>query len=145
MPARVPSDHPSVETVRATLVRAGRTDRPRIAVPAERADLFPAGEVARLVVDGTTRFTPVERPVSGDGLELRGAFETPDGAREPGDGTDHLPAWRESAGVAFGGSVLVDVVDEGFRYGLRAPGERVVYEGDGGDGDLRDLARDLLE
>lgn len=144
MPNRVPSDHDSVDTVRARLVRAGRTDRPRVAVPAEDAHRFPE-EVVRLVVDGTERFTRPTESLSGDGLELRGAFETPDGARERSDGVDHLPDWQDAHGVEFEGAVLVDVVDEGYRYGLRAPGERQLYDAGGGDDGLQDLARDLLE
>jgi hypothetical protein len=140
----VPSDHESVHTVRARLVRAGRTDRPRVAVPADETDHFPE-DVVRLVVDGTERFTRVAPAVSGDDLELRGAFATPDGARDPAAGTDHLPRWREAHDLAFGSSVLVDVVDEDYRYGLRTPGERTLYEAAGSDGGLQDLAKDLLE
>jgi hypothetical protein len=144
MPDRVPSDHPSVHSVRARLARAGRTDRPRVEVPAEERDRFPE-DVVRLVVDGTERFTRVEAAFSGDGLELRGAFGTPDGARNPDEGTDHLPDWQADHGVEFGGAVLVDVVDADYRYGLRAPGERQLYDTGGGDSELQDLATDLLD
>lgn len=144
MPESVPSDHPAVHSVRARVVRAGRTDRPRVAVPADDADRFSEG-VVRLVLDGTERFTRVAPPLSGDGLELRGAFETPDGARDPGAGADHLADWQDRHGVDFGGAVLVDVVDEAYRYGLRAPGERVVYDAGSPDSDLQDLASDLLD
>jgi len=140
---RLPSDHPDVETVRATLVRAGRTDRPRVALPADAP--LDAGETVRLVLDGTDRFAPVERSLSGDDLELRGAYDTPEGAGDPASGTDRLPAWRDDHGVAFDGAVLVDVVEPGHRYGLRAPGERAVYDDTGRpDGDLQDIAEDLL-
>lgn len=156
---RLPSDHPDVESVHATLVRAGRTDRPRVRVPAEAP--LAAGDVVRLVLDGTERFTPVERALSGDvvehgstggrngarsgdALELRGAYDTPGEAREPGAGTDRLPAWRDEHGVAFDGAVLVDVVDQDYRYGLRAPGERVVYDAGRPDEGLQDIAEDLL-
>ncbi|PSP75046.1 hypothetical protein BRC81_16295 [Halobacteriales archaeon QS_1_68_20] len=141
---RLASDHPSVHTVDATLVRAGRTDRPRVAIPGGAADRFPADEVVRLVVDGDELFSPVAAELTGDGLELRGAFETPEAAREPGDGTDHLPDWREAAGVPFGNTVHVDVVEDGYKYGLRAPGERAVYTTGRPDEGLQDIADDLL-
>lgn len=144
MPDRVPSDHESVHTVRAHLVRAGRTDRPRISTPADESDRFPE-DVVRLLVDETERFTRVAPTIDGDGLELRGAYETPDGARDPSEGTDHLPAWREAHGFEFGRAVLVDVVDPDYRYGLRAPGERQFYDAPSADTGLQDLARDLLE
>lgn len=143
MSDRIPSDHPSVETVRAELVRAGRTSRPRVAVPADAADHFPAGEVVRLVLDGDERFTLVAEELTGGGVELRGAYETPEGAREPGSGTDHLAAWQEAAGVRFGDAVLVDVVAADYRYGLRAPGQRAIYDASRPDSSLADIARDL--
>ena len=156
---RLSSDHPDVGTARATLVRAGRTDRPRVALSADAP--LDAGETVRLVLDGTERFAPVERALSGDvvehgstgsrngarsgdGLELRGAYDTPEGARDPASGTDRLPAWRENHGVAFDGAVLVDVVEPGYRYGLRAPGERALYDAGRPDEGLQDIAEDLL-
>lgn len=144
MPDRVVADHPSVHTVRATLVRAGRTTRPRVAIPAAEAVRFPAGEVVRLVVDGRERFTLVAAGRGDDGPQLRGAFGTPDAAHDPAAGTDRLPDWQAAAGVDLGGSVLVDVVEPGYRYGLRAPGERATYDAGRPPDGLRDIARDLL-
>jgi hypothetical protein len=143
MADRVPSDHPSVASVRGELVRAGRTDRPRVALPADEADQFPRGEVVRLVVDGTERFTRVAERTGGDGLELRGAHETPGDARDPGAGSDHLADWQDATGLEFGRAVLVDVVEADYKYGLRAPGEQVTYEGGRPDSSLADIAWDL--
>lgn len=145
MPDRVASDHDAVETVRATLERVGRTDRRRVAIPADAdAGLVPE-EVVRLVLDGTTYHTLVERSLDG-GLELRGAYESPTLARDPGNGTDHLPAWVDGTGVTLDGSVLLDVVTEGFKYGLRAPGQRAIYEATAApDEGLSAIARDLEE
>lgn len=145
MAERVSSDNPSVNAIRGTLVRAGGLDRPRIAIPAEEAAHFPVGEVVRLVIDGTERFAPVERTLSGDDLELRGAYETPDGARNPAEGSDRLAAWQDAHDVRFEGSVLVDVVEPDFRYGIRAPGERATYDMGRPDSGLQDIARDLGE
>ena len=143
MADRIRSDHPSVESVRAELVRAGRTDRPRVAIPADATDRLPEGEVVRLVVDGTERFTRVAPRMGDERLELRGAHETPDDARDPGSGSDHLADWRDAHGVRFGGTVLVDVVEEGYKYGLRAPGEQATYDTGRPDSSLADIARDL--
>jgi hypothetical protein len=143
MADRVPSDHPSVASVRAELVRAGRTDRPRVSIPGEDAGQFPAGDVVRLVVDGSERFTRVAERTGGDGLELRGAHETPGDARDPGSGSDHLADWQDATGLDFGRAVLVDVVEADYKYGLRAPGERVTYEGGRPDSSLADIAWDL--
>jgi len=145
MSDRVPSDHPGVPTVDATLVRAGRTDRPRIAIPAEHADRFPADDVVRLVVDGDERFAPVAEELTGDGRQLRGAYDTPEAARRPRDATDYLADWRVEAGVPFDSTVHVDVVEPGYKYGLRAPGGRAVYATGRPDEGLRDLASDLLD
>jgi hypothetical protein len=143
MADRVPSDHPSVESVRAELVRAGRTDRPRIAVPADATDHFPEGEVVRLVLDGSERFTRVAARMGEDRLELRGAHRTPEDAADPGSGSDRLGAWQDAHDIRFEGAVLVDVVEESYKYGLRPPGERATYDGGRPDSSLADIARDL--
>lgn len=123
MSDRVPSDHSSVETVRATLARAGRTDRPKVVLP-DDADL-PEG-VVRLVLDGRVCHAPVERGLDGT-LELPGAYDTAPAARERA-GENRLTEWVRDADLDFGRSVLLDVLVAGTRYGLRAPGERAVYD-----------------
>lgn len=130
MPDRVPSDHPTVTTYDATVARQGRTDRPKVVLPAD-ADL-PAGEVVRLVLDGSEYRARLDRPTTGDGLEIRGAYDTPAAARDPGSAPNRLVEWVEDVGLAFGRTVHLDEVESGFRYGLRAPGERAVYEATGG-------------
>ena len=68
----------------------------------------------------------------------------PDSAAAVPDGTDHLAAWIDDRGIDFGRSVLLDVVVPGEQFGLRAPGEEVVYEVRRGPAsDLQDIARDL--
>lgn len=123
MPDSVSSD--AVDSVRATLARAGRTDRPKVTLPDDARDRFPTDEVVRLVVAGKTRHARVERALD-DTLELRGAYANARQARE-GDGENHLVAWADDAGLDFGRTVHVDFVDEGSTYGLRAPGVRAVY------------------
>jgi hypothetical protein len=126
MADRVSSD--AVPTVRATLVKHGAMDRLRVEIPAEEMDRFPAGDVVRVVLDGDMRHTEVKRHLTDDVYLLAGAFDTPDEARER-SGEDRLGDWCADVNRQPGGSVLVDVVEEGFLYGLRAPGERAFYTG----------------
>jgi hypothetical protein len=141
---RIAHDNASVRTVRATLARVGRTDRPRVDLPDDDTDAFPVGEVVRVALDGTTRHARVHRGMD-DGLEFRAVYDNARQARMD-DGTDRLPDWVDARDLAFGRSVLVDVVDEGFFYGLRAPSEAAVYEvPDQPDDGLAAIARDLEE
>lgn len=125
MADRIASDHSSVRTVDATVTRAGRTDRPKLVLPTDAADLFPDGDVVRVVLDGTRR-AQVTRSFDGE-PEIPGVYDTPDQARE-GSGENRLPDWLDDRGLDFGRTVHVDVIAEGFEYGLRAPGERRVYD-----------------
>lgn len=136
MPERIPHDHPTVETVRVTLSRYGRT-RSRLSLPDD--DRFPQ-TTTRLVLDNETYHTRIE---SGDGPEIKGAYDNARLAREH-TGKDRLEGWRQSAEIDYGRSVLVDVIEPGFLYGVREPGERAVYEAvESPDDSLAAIARDL--
>lgn len=126
MPDRVTADNPSVETVRATVTAAGAVGRPRVAVPEDAVGSFPTGDVVRLVLDGRTRFSRIERGLD-DSIEIRGAYDNRRLAREA-DGENRLVEWTEREGVDVGRSVLVDVVEPGELYGVRRPGADAVYE-----------------
>ncbi|WP_255151353.1 DUF7112 family protein [Halorarius halobius] len=142
MPDSVSSD--AVDTVRATLARAGRTDRPKVTLPDDARDRFPTDEVVRVALDGRTRYARIERALD-DTLELRGAYANARQAREA-DGENHLLDWVDATGLDFERTVHVDVVDEGSMYGLRAPGERAVYTvPDETDESLSDIARQVEE
>jgi len=137
---RIAHDHPTVETVRAEAARAGRTDRLKLVLPDDER-LFPE-TVARVVLDGDTRHARIERGLGGD-RELRAVRDNPRLAREA-EGPNRLPGWLDDAGLTAGRSVLVDVVDPGTLYGLRAPGERAVYTPvETPEDSLADIARDL--
>ena len=141
---RIAHDNDAVRTVRATLARVGRTDRPRIDLPDDDADAFPVGEVVRMALDGRTRHARVHRGLD-DGLELRGLYDNARQART-GDGRDRLPEWVADRDLAFERSVLIDVVEEGFFYGVRAPSEAAVYDvPDRPDDGLAAIARDIEE
>jgi hypothetical protein len=124
MSDRLPSDHPSVTTHRAELARSGGTRRPCLRLPEAVADDVAAGDLIRLVLDGTDRHATV----AGDqrGLLVRGAYDTRPAARDR-EGPNRLVEWAETHDRDPGEAVELDVLDPGFQYGLRAPGERVVY------------------
>jgi hypothetical protein len=140
---RIPSDNPAVETIDATVERTGSVDRPRVVLPAERADALPTDDVVRVVLNGDEYRTRPD-PLSDGRVAIAGAFDTPDAARDPRAGENRLPAWVEGAGLDYGRTVHVDVVEPAFLYGLRAPGERAVYDAvERPDDSLASIAEDL--
>lgn len=141
MTDRVTSDSPGVTTVDGTLARHGRTDRVKVEFPA--GDL-PTDDVLWLVLDGAERRARFHEPFSGDGVELRGVYDTPRLARNPGEGENRLAAWVADRDLDAGRTVHLDVVEPGFRYGLRAPGERATYDATGKPSDsLASIAEQL--
>ncbi|WP_137286485.1 DUF7112 family protein [Halorussus salinisoli] len=146
MADRISSDHSSLTTVRATLTRSGGLDRPKIEIPPADADRFPDGELVRVVADDTEYRARIESPLTDDGREIRGLYETPSLARNPGDAENHLSSWVDGTGIEFDQSVLVDVIEAGFKYGLREPGERAFYEAtESPDDSLTNIAQQLDE
>ena len=143
MPERLPSDHDAIDSYRATVERVGRTDRQKVVVPDAAADAVPTDDVVQIVLDERTYHARVETDLEGRPV-FKGASETPTLARSEGDGENHLSEWVAASGVAVGDSVLLDVVTEGFKFGLRAPGDRAVYEATEPPSDsLSAIARDL--
>lgn len=153
MGERVGSDHPSVRTIRGTLVRRGGTRRPAVEVPAEDSDSLPTEGTVRLVIGDRERHAPVgERGgtntiggagASGGTRAFFGAYDNARRARER-EGRDRLAEWVNERDLDFGRSVLVDVVEPGEVYGLRVPGEEAVYEARRGPAEsLRNIAEDL--
>lgn len=142
MADRVASDSPAVTTARVELTTSGATDRPVVRIPADAA-VVPPADVCRLVLDDTEYHAPFERALTGEATEVSGAYDTPSTARER-DGENSLRAWVETADVRVGGSVLLDEVTPEFKYGLRAPGERAVYDATEAPSDsLSSIADDL--
>jgi hypothetical protein len=138
VPERLPSDHPTVETVRATLDRRGRT-RSRLSL--SDGDLFPLDTI-RLVLDGNTYHARIETNREGAPV-INGVYDNARLARER-SGEDRLEEWRTESDIDYGRSVLVDVVEPGFLYGVREPGERAVYDAiESPDEGLAAIARDL--
>ncbi|MDS0476491.1 hypothetical protein [Natrinema sp. 1APR25-10V2] len=142
MADRIASDHPSVQTVRSTCTETATGVK--LEVPAEDRDAFTTDEVVRVVVGGEELFARVERALTGDELAVPGVYETPDQARDPSGATDRLREWIDEADVPMGGSVLIDVVEPEFLYGLRAPGETAFYDAREPPSDsLSEIAKDL--
>ncbi|RQH03317.1 DUF7112 family protein [Natrarchaeobius oligotrophus] len=126
MADRVSSDHPSVRTVRATCTETS-TDS-ALEIPADESDAIPVEEVVRFVLDGEECFGRATRSLGNDGLTVYGVYETPDAARDPGSAPNRLTDWIDAEDVRTGGSILVDVVEPDFLYGLRTPGETAYYD-----------------
>lgn len=142
MADRVSSDHPSVRTVRATCTET--TTGVRLEFPADDQDAFPLEEVVRVVLDGEERFARIDRALTDDHYLIRGVFATPDDARGAGSGPDLLATWVDDHDVRVGGSVLVDVVEREFCYGLREPGATAYYDAhEPPSSGLQDIARGL--
>ena len=142
MPDRVASDHPSVRTLRGRLERVGRTRRPAVRIDDGDLGVDDPTGVVRVVIGGEEYAGRLV--TDGDGVALRGAFDNPRLARDPGSSPDRLGEWVDREGIDFGRSVLVDVVIEGYRYGLRLPGDRAVYEAvEPPSTSLRDIARGI--
>lgn len=142
MSDRIASDHPSVQTVRSTCTETATGVK--LEVPGDDRDAFPTGEVVRLVLDGEELFAKIERALTGDELSIPGVYETPDQARDPGGATDRLTEWTDEHDVPAGGSVLIDVVEPEFLYGLRAPGETAYYDArEPPNESLSEIAKDL--
>ncbi|AGB15189.1 hypothetical protein Halru_0556 [Halovivax ruber XH-70] len=142
MTDRIASDHPSVETVRTSCVATATGHR--LEIPADAVDLVPADDVVRLVVDGDERSARIEPALTGESRSITGVYESPSLARTPGEGTDLLEAWLDENGIDDGSSVLLDVVESDFYYGLRTPGESTVYAAKEPPSDsLASIAEDL--
>jgi len=151
---RVPSDDEGVASIRVSLARSGGTRRPCVRIPEDdeldgRVEsgacdglTMVAGDVIRVVIDRDERYAPVTADSSG--RLVRGAFDNRRLAREAGEGENRLLAWLDANDREAGDSVVLDVVVPGELYGLRIPGERVVYEATRGPrSSLSDIARDL--
>lgn len=119
----LPSDHPSMVSYRVTLEAVGSTNRPQLPLPDE-LDCEP-GDVIRLTVDGTRSHAEVTETLRGKSA-ITGAYANRRMART-GEGTDICGEWLREQGYGPGETVVLDVLTEGYAYGLREPGARVVY------------------
>lgn len=124
MTDRIPSDHDTVSTHRVSLSSVGRTSRVQVSLP-DGLSCEPF-DVVSLSLSGRNYHSQLQRAVSGD-LVVRGAFDNRRLAKADG-GDNRFQEWVTDAGRGPGDSLELDVLREGFAYGLRVPGERVIYE-----------------
>jgi len=137
----VPSDHGAVDSHRVHLTQVGRTHRLQVELPATLD--CAVDDVVSLSLEGDARHAQVTAGLDGEPT-IQGAFATPRLARTRGEGEDELRAWVDEHGLGAGDALVLDVLREGYAYGLRRPGERVVYSPpEPPDSTLSDIARDL--
>jgi hypothetical protein len=142
VPDAVPSDHDTVESHRVSLSTVGSTARRQILLPdAVSSD---PGDVVVLSLSGDRAYAAVKTTLDDDPV-VRGAFATRPLAPR-GDGEDELARWLDRVGADAGDTLVLDVLVEGYAYGLREPGTRVVYAPpDPPDPSLADIAHNLGE
>lgn len=124
MSNRVASDAAAVTSFRAHLARSGGTRLPCLRVP-EETDVD-EGDGIRLLLDGEPRHSRVEGDT--EGPLIHGAYDNRRLVRNPGDGENRLVEWCREHDREADDAVEFDEVDPGYLYGLRMPGNRVVYE-----------------
>lgn len=140
MTDRVPSDHATVDSRRVHLSTVGRTRRLQIVLPGVLD--CELEDVVSLSLEDRSRWAQVTASLDGEPT-LQGASRTRQAART-GTGENDLREWLDEHGLAAGDALVLDVLREGYAYGLRRPGERVVYAPpDPPDSSLADIARDL--
>ncbi|UPM42045.1 DUF7112 family protein [Halocatena salina] len=126
MSDRIPHDHPSIDTVRGTIDRAGSTAHPKLVLDSE-SSLFPEG-VVHLTLDGQQYHARIERSFDGT-PEIRSVYDNArlarEGAREPS--VNRLREWFDEGDLVFGRSVHVDVIEPDHQYAIRRPGATAVY------------------
>ena len=133
--------HESVENVSGVVERVGGTRRRQVVATGVEP---PADDVVRLDIDGSTYRAPVSQSSDGD-LVFRGAYDSPSQARE-GTGTNYLVDFLADHDLDPGRTVHVDVIESGYRYGVRAPGQTATYRATGAPkSSLADIARSLDE
>lgn len=120
---RIPSDHDTVESHCVHLAEVGHTGRLQLPLPEELT--CAVDDVVGVCFGGSSYFAQVSTTLDGRPT-LRDSFADRELART-GDGEDKLAAWLDEAGLSDGDPVLLDVLTPGYAYGLRQPGERVVY------------------
>lgn len=142
MAEHVPSDHDSVTTFRASIARSGGTRRPCLRLPDDAA--VAEGDVVRILLDGATTFAQVRADSSGP--LVRGAYDNERVAREPREGENRLVEWCDGHDRGPGDAVELDELDPGYCYGLREPGDRVIYDVPARPNEsLRDIASSLRD
>lgn len=136
----VPSDHDSVTAYRVALSSIGATSRLEVGVPAECGTT--PGSLISLSLGETTTWAVPEETLDGS-TAIRGSFPNRRQARA-GEGTNRFEAWLDAKGLRAGDTLVLDCLRSGWAYGLRKPGDRVLYRPPAQpDQSLADIARSL--
>jgi hypothetical protein len=137
---RIPSDHDTVDSRRVHLETVGRTRRLQLSLPSELECTH--GDVIFLSLEGDGNHSQVTTGLDGD-RTIQGAFPTRQLA-QTNDAENALQQWMDDSGLAAGDALVIDVLRAGYAYGLRRPGERVVYSPpEPPDSSLADIASDI--
>ncbi len=140
MTDRIPSDHQTIESHRVHLSTVGRTRRYQLSLP-DGLDCA-IGDVAVLSLEGETVYAEVTAGLDGEAT-VQSAARTR-GAAGTQDSENELHSWLDSHEIEKGDALVLDVLRTGYAYGLRRPGERVVYSPpDAPDSSLASIAKDL--
>lgn len=144
MTDRIPSDHTTVESHRVHLTSVGRTRRLQVELP-EELDCEP-GDVVSLSLEGDGSHAMVTTGLGGEAT-VQNAYPTRQLAREREHDTENrFRAWLDEHGLTAGDPLALDVLRAGYAYGLRRPGERVIYSPpEPPNSTLADIARNLEE
>ncbi|MFB6310935.1 MAG: hypothetical protein ABEH64_07105 [Salinirussus sp.] len=122
------------------LERIGRTNRQRVPLPTDLD--VDSGTVVSLSLEGTPAYALVDEALHAGRVFTRAS----DNRRlaRTGQGADRLREWISDTGLAVGDPINIDVVTPGYAYGLRRPGERIVYSAPyAPDDSLSRIAEDL--
>jgi len=142
MTDRLPSDHPVVDSHRVELDAIGSTDRPQLPLPPALS--CSPDDTVQLSIAGRQTHAEVITTLRGDSA-IRGSYANRR-LVSSAEGTNLLRGWLDERGHGPGSTLVVDVLTEGYAYGLRDPGERVVYEpAERPDSSLADIAESLDE
>ena len=140
MTDRIPSDHATIESHRISLGTVGRTRRLQVELPDELE--CAVDDVVYLSLEGDGFHATITASLHGDAA-VQDAFPTRQLARTRA-GEDALRAWVDDTGLTAGDALVLDVLREGYAYGLRRPGKRVVYAPpEPPNSSLADIARNL--
>ncbi len=140
MSDRIPSDHAAVESHRVHLSTVGRTRRYQIPLPAG-VDCD-TDDVVFLSLESEGCYSQVAASLDGEPT-IQTAFRTRHAARTQ-EGDDQLREWVERHDLNRGDALVLDVLRAEYAYGLRRPGERVVYSPpDPPNSSLSDIAQNL--
>lgn len=143
MSDRIPSDHATVDSHRVRLTTVGRTGRPRVPLP-DGLDCT-GDDVVSLSLEGDRGHAHVATDLSGKPV-IDGVYANARLARADDGGENALTSWVAGSDLSADDPLLIDVLTPGYAYGLRRPGERVVYRAvDPPDAGLAEIARELDE